>query len=168
MRQRELLTGLVDLRDVDLGAENESEANRRQKRPAEMDSTSTSIASGSTDFRPANFQSRPAGRANSLSASSAKPRRKSTSSSQRAGVQAVLPQSIPLPLPFAPEAPFYLSTSLPLASNLPVNMDEIFNFSSQVASDTTHQSFDILNSAGGNIDISQFVPPGAGVNYTDL
>lgn len=167
MRQRELLTGLVDLRDVDLGAEHGSEANRRQKRPAEMDSTSTPIASGSTDFRPANFQSRPAGRANSLSASSSKPRRRSTSSSFRAEVQATSSQSIGISPPSIPETAFYVPDSLPLASNLPANMDDIFNFSLQGA-DTTHQSFDILNSAGGNIDISQFVPPGAGVNYTEL
>lgn len=97
IRQWELLHGLVDLRDAELGAEldqgvHEDESVRGIKRPADTD------PSAFTTLPPTNFHARPFERAGSTHAP--KPRRRSSSSASRskaesgAGIRADKPATI--------------------------------------------------------------------------
>lgn len=101
IRQWELLHGLVDLRDAELSAElhqgmqqEEEDVMRGLKRPADPDITSSSTFNG---LPPTNFHARPLGRA--TAAGGAKPRRRSSSASNRVktepGVR--MPGSMPPP-----------------------------------------------------------------------
>ncbi|ORY73251.1 fungal-specific transcription factor domain-domain-containing protein [Leucosporidium creatinivorum] len=102
IRQWELLHGLVDLRDAELSAElhqgmqqEEEDVMRGLKRPAEPEANSSTF----TGLPPTNFHARPLGRA--TAAGGAKPRRRSSSASNRVKTEpgARMPGSMQPPPP---------------------------------------------------------------------
>ncbi|KAM0754933.1 hypothetical protein T439DRAFT_377335 [Meredithblackwellia eburnea MCA 4105] len=145
MRQWELLQGLVDLRDAELGAELQGLQDRGTKRPAESENSPMPPVSFS-NIRPANFHARPLGKSKSRRKGSATPAAAPTPAPPVA-------QPIPGPSDQLSEMPpidpnLFLDTlSQPLFPAPPVSVPGF---------EGGHQSYDIIN---GTDDTTQFQLP---------
>lgn len=169
-RQYELLNGLVDLRDAELGVDLHSFTNddqRGTKRPAGSDTSpleSTSLFSTSS-----NFDSRLLGKAGSALSMGPirKPRRRSSSGSARVKTETRASNLAGSPI-IAEELSF---PNIHLDGALGGGMFSHFA-PSPVSHEGAHQSYELLGDVGPVLDLSQFrSPPGTSggvTNFTDL
>mgnify|MGYP001566767555 CR=1 FL=1 len=176
IRQWELLHGLVDLRDADLGAELQAmdeDGLRGVKRQAESPSESTPLhPSTFSGIPPTNFHTRPLGR-QATQTGAAKPRRRSTSATNRVKMEPrpstlsgspTIPEAFPLAPPHMPPPLF------------PQEQEQQGMFSHSVPSamghEGAHQTYEFLGANGPALDLSQFrSPPGTSggvTNFSDL
>lgn len=168
LRQRELLNGLVDLREPDLAAEQyNSQAvdkmTHGRKRSAEMDTFGVRLEADTfSDLQPASFHSRPMGRLSSLGPGEIEGRRGSASST--AHNRPVESPSLSLPVLGGSFVP---PSSLQPPASLPAHREGMFSFS---AEEMQHHTYDILR--GDTHNSSPFTSrPGTSAgftNYTDL
>lgn len=178
IRQWELLHGLVDLRDADLGAELQAmdeDGLRGVKRQAESPSESNPLhANTFSGIPPTNFHTRPLGR-QTAQTGAAKPRRRSSSSTNRVKTE---PRPSNLSgSPTIPEA-FPLASAQHMPPPLPPHQEQQGMFSHSVPSpmpmghEGAHQTYEFLGANGPALDLSQFrSPPGTSggvTNFSDL